>query len=93
MPASIGPALTFPWTRGYCQEEVVELFRLIDWLLKLPEELEVEFQAERWPSGYWVSPLVTRRKTSSSPSSSSSRPINRTPPRTRVSATQPGSVS
>jgi len=34
------------YERGYCQEEVVELFRLIDWLLKLPEDLEVEFQAE-----------------------------------------------
>jgi hypothetical protein len=34
------------YERGYCPEEVAELFRLIDWLLKLPEDLEVEFQAE-----------------------------------------------
>ncbi len=31
---------------GYSREEVVRLFRLIDWLMALPEELQQEFQDE-----------------------------------------------
>lgn len=42
---------------------------------------------------YCVSPRVTRMKTSSRPTSSSQRPVRRTPPVTRVSARKEGSVS
>lgn len=32
--------------RGYSREDVVELFRLIDWMMVLPEELQREFKEE-----------------------------------------------
>ncbi len=32
------------YRRGYTREQVLELFRVIDWLLQLPAELEVEFE-------------------------------------------------
>jgi len=44
-------------------------------------------------SRYCVSPLVTRRKTSSRPNSSSQSPVSFNPPCTSVSAMNPGSVS
>ncbi|MEA3641080.1 MAG: hypothetical protein VBE63_14220 [Lamprobacter sp.] len=31
------------YQRGYSREQVLELFRLIDWMLRLPEALEREF--------------------------------------------------
>jgi FMN phosphatase YigB (HAD superfamily) len=34
------------YERGYSKEEVLELFRLIDWLLHLPEEQRIEFRRE-----------------------------------------------
>ena len=34
------------YERGYERQEVLELFRLIDWLLVLPKELEVAFRRE-----------------------------------------------
>ena len=33
------------YQRGYNHQDVVELFRFIDWLLVLPEPLEQEFRA------------------------------------------------
>jgi hypothetical protein len=36
-------ALTRPlYERGYSKEDILELFRLIDWLVQLPQEQEVE---------------------------------------------------
>ncbi len=32
------------YRRGYAREQVLELFRVIDWLLQLPAELEIEFE-------------------------------------------------
>ena len=32
--------------RGYGRENVVQLFRVIDWMMVLPEELQQEFKAE-----------------------------------------------
>lgn len=34
------------YERGYSRQEVLELFRLIDWLLNLPEGLDIEFERE-----------------------------------------------
>ncbi|MFC1706220.1 DUF4351 domain-containing protein, partial [Planctomycetota bacterium] len=34
------------YRRGFTREEVLELFRLIDWLMALPEEFEQEFKRE-----------------------------------------------
>ena len=34
------------YERGYNRDTVLELFRFLDWLLKLPDELEQRFQAE-----------------------------------------------
>jgi hypothetical protein len=34
------------YERGYSKEEILKLYRLIDWLIRLPEELEVEFHRE-----------------------------------------------
>ncbi|MCF7669329.1 MAG: hypothetical protein K9N48_06090, partial [Verrucomicrobia bacterium] len=34
------------YERGYSKEEVLNLFRLIDWLMRLPDENEVEFRRE-----------------------------------------------
>ncbi len=34
------------YERGFSRKEVLELFRLIDWLLRLPVELELGFRAE-----------------------------------------------
>ncbi len=34
------------YERGYSKEDVMELFRLIDWLLHLPEEQRIEFRRE-----------------------------------------------
>jgi hypothetical protein len=34
------------YERGYGKEEILKLYRLIDWLICLPEELEVEFHRE-----------------------------------------------
>jgi hypothetical protein len=34
------------YERGYSKEDVLELFRLIDWLLHLPEEQRIEFRRE-----------------------------------------------
>ena len=34
------------YERGYSKENVLELFRLIDWLLHLPEEQRIEFRRE-----------------------------------------------
>ena len=34
------------YERGYSKEDVLELFRLIDWLLHLPEEQKIEFRRE-----------------------------------------------
>jgi hypothetical protein len=40
-------ALTRPlYERGYSREDILELFRLIDWLIPLPGELEVEFRRQ-----------------------------------------------
>jgi hypothetical protein len=40
-------ALTRPlYERGSSKEDVLELFRLIDWLVQLPRELEVEFRRQ-----------------------------------------------
>jgi hypothetical protein len=39
--------LTRPlYERGYCKEDILKLYRLIDWLIRLPEELAVEFRRE-----------------------------------------------
>ena len=34
------------YRRGYSREDILELFRLIDWILRLPEDLEVDFEQE-----------------------------------------------
>lgn len=34
------------YERGYEKKDILELFRLIDWLIQLPEELAVEFRRE-----------------------------------------------
>jgi hypothetical protein len=34
------------YERGYSKEDILELFRLIDWLVQLPRELEVEFRRQ-----------------------------------------------
>ncbi|MGB5834770.1 MAG: transposase [Thiohalocapsa sp.] len=34
------------YQRGYTREQVLELFRILDWLLRLPEALEREFMHE-----------------------------------------------
>jgi len=34
------------YQRGYTREQILELFRLLDWLLRLPEALEREFLDE-----------------------------------------------
>ncbi|WP_407702738.1 MULTISPECIES: RpnC/YadD family protein [Thiorhodovibrio] len=34
------------YERGYERALIVELFRLIDWMIRLPEELEAEFRRE-----------------------------------------------
>jgi hypothetical protein len=34
------------YRRGYGREDILELFRLIDWMLKLPESLEADFGEE-----------------------------------------------
>ncbi|MCF7708357.1 MAG: transposase [Verrucomicrobia bacterium] len=34
------------YERGYSKEEVLNLFRLIDWLMRLPDENEVEFRKQ-----------------------------------------------
>ena len=34
------------YQRGYTREQVLELFRILDWLLRLPESLEREFMHE-----------------------------------------------
>ncbi len=34
------------YERGYCREDVINLFHFIDWLMRLPEELEDSFLAE-----------------------------------------------
>jgi hypothetical protein len=40
-------ALTRPlYERGYSKEDILELFRLIDWLVQLPKEQEVEFRRQ-----------------------------------------------
>jgi hypothetical protein len=40
-------ALTRPlYERGYSKEDILELFRLIDWLVQLPKELEIEFRRQ-----------------------------------------------
>ncbi len=32
--------------RGYSRQDILELFRFIDWLLELPEDIEKQFQDE-----------------------------------------------
>jgi hypothetical protein len=32
--------------RGYRKQDILELYRLIDWLIRLPEELAIEFRRE-----------------------------------------------
>ena len=34
------------YQRGYTKERVIQLFRLIDWLMILPEELKEQFNTE-----------------------------------------------
>ena len=34
------------YERGYTREQVLELFRVLDWMLRLPEDLEQEFKRE-----------------------------------------------
>ena len=34
------------YERGYTREMVIQLFRLIDWMMILPEELKTQFQTE-----------------------------------------------
>ena len=34
------------YERGYTREQVLELFRVLDWMLRLPEDLEREFKRE-----------------------------------------------
>ncbi|WP_017324849.1 DUF4351 domain-containing protein [Synechococcus sp. PCC 7336] len=34
------------YERGYKREEIINLYRFIDWVMQLPEELELEFQTE-----------------------------------------------
>ena len=34
------------YERGYSREMVIQLFRLIDWMMILPEELKRQFQTE-----------------------------------------------
>jgi hypothetical protein len=34
------------YERGYSKQDVLELFRLIDWLLHLPEEQRIKFRQE-----------------------------------------------
>ena len=34
------------YERGYCREDVINLFHFIDWLMKLPEEMEESFWVE-----------------------------------------------
>jgi hypothetical protein len=34
------------YERGYSKNDVLDLLRLIDWLLRLPQEMEVEFRQE-----------------------------------------------
>ncbi|MCP4346719.1 MAG: hypothetical protein GY795_14475 [Desulfobacterales bacterium] len=34
------------YERGYGKKHILELFRFIDWLLVLPEKLEIQFQEE-----------------------------------------------
>ncbi|PNW55523.1 UNVERIFIED_CONTAM: transposase [Euhalothece sp. KZN 001] len=34
------------YRRGYSREDILELFRLIDWILRLPQDLEVAFEQE-----------------------------------------------
>ena len=34
------------YERGYTREHVLELFRVLDWMLRLPEDLEHEFKRE-----------------------------------------------
>jgi hypothetical protein len=34
------------YQRGYARDDILELFRVIDWLLRLPDELEREFMCE-----------------------------------------------
>jgi hypothetical protein len=34
------------YERGYRKEDILELFRLIDWLVRLPQEQEVEFRRQ-----------------------------------------------
>ena len=33
------------YDHGYAEQEVIDLFRFIDWVMKLPEDLEKEIQA------------------------------------------------
>ena len=34
------------YERGYSREQVLELFRVLDWILQLPEEMEREFKRD-----------------------------------------------
>ncbi len=34
------------YERGYCREDVINLFHFIDWLMRLPEEMEESFWTE-----------------------------------------------
>jgi len=34
------------YDRGYSQQDILELFRLLDWMMGLPEELEIQFRDE-----------------------------------------------
>lgn len=41
------------YERGYNKEDILELFRLVDWMMTLPEELQISFeeQLERYQEG------------------------------------------
>ena len=32
------------WRKGYDRQDILELYRFIDWLMNLPEKLELEFR-------------------------------------------------